>query len=259
MSNKDLYYVLMMVIIQLRYLFLAVYHLFQKDYYKDIALGIHVLNDVVDCIVGLMILVKVIVYRIDFVTTLRQCFESQHSSATKSVRRSELMMFLVFSVLLVARILSRSLGSGEVILVHDFLTSLLYAPTMIFVLMVRNLSCKFSNLNHQLRETFEAAKSHNMPVYDLRTNLNNMFRMHIYLRDVKNSTNSFFGMFNVTTTINRVVYLTVALFYLIMIMCDPAATLEWIDVFVILSVFTAEVVLFDVCYRCSEKVSFVLH
>lgn len=226
----------------------------QTNYHNLLELGLSIGDISLDCMSGMLIVRKIFAFRHSFIELVRKCLVDGESYDVKPVRRFEILTFLTFCTLLVLRIYLRSVRSGHLTLLHDTIMGLNYIPSVIYLLLAYNLSGKFSSLNKQLGIVAEAIKYQSLPTSYLEGQLALVFSQHSHLKNLRSQVDSIFGLFNAILISSRVIYLTVAFYDQITIVCDPTAELNTINVLVLVIASCFLLFTCDICYRCSEKV-----
>lgn len=244
-------------------LLLAESYCFFANVYQTLKSGLisfdvsfNLLNDAFDCIFGLLFILKVYLQRHTFIYLFERLaiFDFPSENKRISTGRTEISALLMFLVMIGGR---APLHSGDLISIavklgYDLIMGLLYAPTILYVVLVRHLSARFSALNTQLREVAQVSSP-----TDLRADLASVFQAHLYLRNLQTQLDSFFGLFNAASVINHTTFIVVALYYIICVMNDSKADVKLLDVVIIVTVCTTVFHLSDTPHRCSEKVDYI--
>lgn len=254
-STKD-YFVYAVMTFELCYVCVLIYQAPRNasDFY---ALGFDTFSSIVEVVSVVALSMKLNISRGVFIPLVEKCFVSNTFADEKSIKRTEIVTFSVFCTFLVLRIAFRSVAFGQLVVVHDIIMGLLYLPIMLFYVIVRHLTVRFSLINDELRTFANVMKSRELPNCHLKSRLNYMFRTHIHLRELGSRISSFLGLFICITIINNVAYYTFSLYYLLITLSDPTKSIQYVDVLVMLTSLTTNIMGCDVCYVCSEKVRFL--
>lgn len=251
-NNKtNFYFLCPTMAVDIIYLCITVYN-FPLNSHDFTLLSINIL-DLIDSTTQFITVTNLHLLKQSFTRLVNECLVSE----SKSARRSEIVTFLVFVSLLGARIISRSMAIGRIVILHEVLMGQFYIPNLFFILVTHHLNVRFSNLNEGLREMAEDIKANGcMPLSHVKTKLNRMFGTHICLRNLLRRTSGFFGTYIAVDTMIRVAFLTIFIYKLIIVLCDPTRPFQMFDVFVLLSVVAVTSSQCDIGYKVSEKVIF---
>lgn len=247
-TSGDMFFLLLPVSIYVMFIVMSVYNVIFWNLRNTIA-GFDIVNDVVFCVGGIYIVIKTYKYKAYYIDLRECCFNN------RSLLKTEIaILFALVSNLVFRFYIKLIKGSLLEFVIYEVTMSFLYSPTAFQILTVCQLKDRFSKINARLRELHEATDI--IPLTELKADLTSTFQIHLQLRQLINQVNSYWGVCNAIIFLERVQFLTLVAYYVLISLRNPELYIRT-GTFMILGVVVLSIVVqCEVCQRCTAEVSF---